>query len=58
MLQNTGIEKAWTCKHSRNWNDPNSRSKNLSCINKCNGVHFGVVTKFKFRYCIFKFPLV
>ena len=26
--------------------------------NECNGVNFGVVTKFKFRYSIAKFPLV
>ena len=29
MLQNIGIEKAWTCTHSRNWHEPNARNKNL-----------------------------
>ena len=58
MLQNIGIEKAWLCTHSQNENEPNARNKNLLRINKCNGVNFGVVTKFKFRYSIVKFLLV
>ena len=60
MLQNIGIEKAWTCTHSRSGNEPNARNKNLFRIKRieCNGVNFGEVTKFKFRYSIVKFLLV
>ena len=32
--------------------------KTFSAKNECNGVDFGVVTKFKFRYSIVQFPLV
>ena len=59
MLQNMGFKKAWTCMHSRNGNEPNARNKNLFRIKwiECNGVNFGVVTKFKFRYSIAQFLL-
>ena len=60
MLQNIGIEKAWMCTHSRNGNEPHARNKNLFRIKliECNGVNFGVVTKFKLRYSIARFLLV
>ena len=40
MLQNIGIEKAWTCKHSRNENEPNAGNKNLFCIKWMQRCHF------------------
>ena len=38
--------------------DQTQEIKTFSAKNECNGVNFGVVTKFKFRYSIFKFLLV
>ena len=63
MLQNIGIEKAWMCDaihstHQQNRNQPNARKKTFSAKDERNGVNFGVVTKFKFRYSIVKFLLV
>ena len=60
MLQNIGIEKAWTCPHSQNGNEPNARNKSHFRIKwiECNGVNFGVVTKLKFRYSNVKFLMV
>ena len=61
MLQNIGIEKAWTwyAIHSTQRRNKNEKEtpeiKTLSAKNDCNGVSFGVVTKFKFRYLISNF---
>ena len=62
MLQNISIEKAWTCTlsmvcTSETWMRQTQETKNFSAKKWMQRYYFGVVTKFKFRYSIFKFLL-